>query len=452
MYVPITKILFDYNGVITEIKKDKNKNIFHFKIQEICKIFADMIKEDPKTLYFINPEQEVNSTKSIEQGRGYHYTHYISIRVKKRKNIISKKVMDENYKYTTLKYKINDEKRIKIFGTDFVKNNENNCEILYENKKYNLTEYFDIENKSFPDNILEIKLIMNNYITNMGCMFLNCENLISLPDFHKLDTSYVYDMHSIFSHCSNLTEIDNNISEWNTENCEDISYLFSQCYSLVNIPDISKWNTSKVKYMDYLFWGCVKINILPDLSKWDTSNIENINYLFFNCKSLSILPNISKWNTSNLKYAEEVFGNCETLTILPDISKWDMNNVISLRNIFIGCKNLLCLPDISKWNLPNVKNIQGLFWNCSSLSLIPDISKWNISKVSDISFLFYNCSSMISLPDISKWELNKIKEKGCMFSGCSSLTIFPDMHKQIDQGFIQHNYLYNCINLVNKPY
>ena len=49
MYVPITKILFDYNGVVTEIKKDKNKNIFHCKIQDICKIFADMIKEDPKT-------------------------------------------------------------------------------------------------------------------------------------------------------------------------------------------------------------------------------------------------------------------------------------------------------------------------------------------------------------------------------------------------------------------
>ena len=226
-----------------------------------------MINEEPKILYFLNPEEEVNGTKTIEGGRGYHYLHYILIRVKKRKNIISNKVMNGNSKYITLKYKTNNEKRIKIFGTDFVKNNKQNCEILYENKKYDLTEYFDIENKSIPDNILEIKLIMNNYITNMSCMFLNCGNLISLPDFHKLDTIYVYDMHSLFSNCINLTEIDYNISEWNTENCEDISYLFCKCHSLVNIPDISKWNISKVKYMDYLFYSCSKIKILPNISK-----------------------------------------------------------------------------------------------------------------------------------------------------------------------------------------
>ena len=62
MYVEITTILFDYNGVITEINKDKNKN-FNFydgKIQEVCNIFADMINEEPKTLYFLNPEEEVN--------------------------------------------------------------------------------------------------------------------------------------------------------------------------------------------------------------------------------------------------------------------------------------------------------------------------------------------------------------------------------------------------------
>ena len=453
MYVEITTILFDYNGVITEINKDENKN-FNFydgKIQEVCNIFADMINEEPKTLYFLNPEEEVNSTKKIEEGRGYHYIHYISIRVKKRKNIISNKVTDENCKYITLKYKTNNEKRIKIFGTDFVKNNKQNCEILYENKKYDLTEYFDIENKPIPDNILEIKLIVNNYITNMSCMFLNCYNLISLPDIHKLDTSYAYDMHSLFSNCINLTEIDYNISEWNTENCEDISYLFCECHSLVNIPDISKWNISKVKYMDYLFYSCSKIKILPNISKWDTSNVENINYLFFKCISLSLLPDISIWNTSNLKYAEEVFGNCKSLFTLPDISKCDMNNVISLRNIFIGCKNLLCLPDISKWNLPNIKNIQGLFWGCNSLNSIPDISKWNISKVTDVSFLFYECSSLVSLPDISKWDINKIKEIGCMFTGCSSLTFFPDMSNQIKQRFKKDNSFYNCINLVNQP-
>ena len=41
---------------------------------------------------------------------------------------------EENKKYT-----------IKILGNNFVENNKYNCEILYNNKKYELTEYFEIK-------------------------------------------------------------------------------------------------------------------------------------------------------------------------------------------------------------------------------------------------------------------------------------------------------------------
>ena len=450
MYVPINKILFEYKGEIIAIKYDNFKST-----KTLLDKFASMVKEDSKNLCFINDEEELNDTKKIS--RRYHYTSSISIRVKKRNNIINKKIMNKNKnnEYITLKYKINDEKRIKIFGVDFVKNNEKNCEILYHNKKYNLKEYFDIENidkQNIPNNILELKLIINNYITNMSCMFHKSENLISLPDIHKLDTSNVYDMHSAFSLCENLSEIDNGISQWNLENCEDISYLFSTCYSLINMPDISKWNISKVKYMDYLFWGCTKIKSLPDISKWDTSNVENINYLFFNCILVSLLPDISKWNTSNIKYLSHTFGNCSSLIVLPDISIWDMKNAVTIDNLFIGCKNLFFLPDISKWNLTNIKNIFGLFWNCSSLTELPDISKWNISKVYDISFLFSDCCSLVSIPDISKWDINKVEEIGCMFSNCNSLISIPDMKKYINEKFIHISNFSNCINLLNRPY
>ena len=36
----------------------------------------------------------------------------------------------------TLKYKPQNE--IRLFGIDFIKNNEKNCSIIYNNKKYNL--------------------------------------------------------------------------------------------------------------------------------------------------------------------------------------------------------------------------------------------------------------------------------------------------------------------------
>ena len=73
----------------------------------------------------------------------------------------------------------------------------------------------------------------------MSNMFYNCSNLISVPDISKIDTSFVYYMHSVFSHCSSLSQIDNNISKWKISNVEDISYLFYSCSSLKSLPDIS---------------------------------------------------------------------------------------------------------------------------------------------------------------------------------------------------------------------
>ena len=99
-----------------------------------------------------------------------------------------------------------DESEIRIFGKEFVNNNKNNCKIIYNGKEYELTETFNIKDK------LEIKLIGINAISNMSCIFAECENLMSLPD----------------------------ISKWDTKNIINMSYLFYICKSLANLDDISK--------------------------------------------------------------------------------------------------------------------------------------------------------------------------------------------------------------------
>ena len=65
----------------------------------------------------------------------------------------------------------------------------------------------------FKDNI---KIEQYNYYLNMSEMFSNCLSLISLPDILK----------------------------WNTNNVINIYKMFSNCLSLTSLPDISKWNTS----------------------------------------------------------------------------------------------------------------------------------------------------------------------------------------------------------------
>ena len=50
--------------------------------------------------------------------------------------IIYKKIRDEN---------------IKIFGSAFVENNKDKCKIIYEDKLYNLKEYFKFNSKGSKD-------------------------------------------------------------------------------------------------------------------------------------------------------------------------------------------------------------------------------------------------------------------------------------------------------------
>ena len=101
--------------------------------------------------------------------------------------------------------------------------------IILKIVNFDLVEYFNLKEIDKPkDNILKIKLIDINKITNMHCLFNQCNNLISLPDINK----------------------------WNTNCVNDMGVIFNGCISLEKLSDISKWNTNNVKNMNNIFYNC----------------------------------------------------------------------------------------------------------------------------------------------------------------------------------------------------
>ena len=250
---------------------------------------------------------------------------------------------NENDDNILIKYKIND-RRVKIFGNDFVKNNDKICKILHDTNIYCLSEYFENENqKTNLENILEIKLTGINKITNAHSMFHKCTSLISLPDISKLKTNNITDMSAMFMGCSSLT----------------------------SLSDISKWNTKNVTNISYMFDGCSSLEYLPDISQWDTSNVINIQDIFRDCSSLKSLPDISKWNTDKVIFMQDLFCRCSSLISLPDISTWNTSNVTFMSFMFNGCFSLKSLPNINKWNIGKVTNKDYMFEGCSSSLIIP---------------------------------------------------------------------------------
>ena len=130
-------------------------------------------------------------------------------------------------------------------------------------------------------------------------------------------------------------------------------------------------------------------------------NVRYINSIFSNCKSLLSLPDISKWNTEKITDMSYMLTNCFSLSLIPNISKWNVNKTINISEFFSGCYSLSSLPDISRWNINNVR-MNKLFLNCRSLVSLPDISKWNFDKNSEINLSLDKCLLLINANDTSK--------------------------------------------------
>ena len=155
-------------------------------------------------------------------------------------------------------YNIDKEKKINIFGKNFVNNNNNNCKMIINDIECNIEEEYKVDNSE--NNELKIKLNGIHKITDMSQMFYGCSTLLSVPDIYKWNTIKVTNMKGIFDGCSLLKSLPD-ISRWNTSNVTDISDMFNRCSSLSSLPDISKWNTDNVINMSYLFYNCGKLSL-----------------------------------------------------------------------------------------------------------------------------------------------------------------------------------------------
>ena len=181
----------------------------------------------------------------------------------------------------TIKYKIEKEQsHIRIFGDEFVYINKKNCVIIYDNEINELEPFFYFYNKKaikIENDILTIKLKIINEMKDMRYMFSECTSLLKLPDISKIDTSKIINMECMFNNCTSLLSLPD-ISNWNTSNVTNMAYMFNNCSSLLSLPNISSWNTSNLIYINGIFDNCSSLKSLPDISKWNIKkkNIENI--------------------------------------------------------------------------------------------------------------------------------------------------------------------------------
>ena len=197
-----------------------------------------------------------------------------------------------------MKYKISkNTESLRILGENFVLNNENKGNIIINNRKERIKSIV-------PINFLKgnkIKMVLNKEIYNMSYIFKDCELLETLSykynEMQKLkdissdetDVKFIDNEYkrahininndtdgSESNSCSSImpttkieskTDLSLSIKELTKRNI-NLSYMFSNCNSLIFIPDISIWkinNSDDMVNMSYMFSNCNSIKSLPDI-------------------------------------------------------------------------------------------------------------------------------------------------------------------------------------------
>ena len=312
-------ILLKNNKLIEIEQKEKNNNIL---IINLIQDFYEQIKIFKKNLL------KRNQSLKIEQKPDLNLK-------KEESEELEEKLITIGTNNLTIIYNIPkySDGKIKLFGQIFVKENINNFDILIDEEKHELLEYYTLTKEQKSKEELKINLIEKEPASTLKYMFHNCNLLKDLPD----------------------------INQFNTKNITDMSYMFSNCSSLISLPDISKLNTENVKTMKSMFNFCSSLNSLSDISFWNTGKVTDMSNLFANCKSLRQLPNLAKWNTSNVLNTSYMFEDCTSLQYLPDLSQWNVRSLVSISGMFKNCTALRSFPDISKWNFMNIKYKEEVF-------------------------------------------------------------------------------------------
>ena len=114
-------------------------------------------------------------------------------------------------------------------------------------------------------------------------------------------------MQAIFSGCSSLKVLD--LSNFNTNNVTDMSYMFNKCTSLITLPTSYEWVNKYVRDTSYMFYGCSSLISLPDASNLHKERIQKMSCMFDGCSSLKSLPVIHISN--EFKKRESSMGSCK---------------------------------------------------------------------------------------------------------------------------------------------
>lgn len=188
------------------------------------------------------------------------------------------------------------------------------------------------------------------------------------------------------------------------------AYMFSYMENLTSISNLTKLNTTGVNTMRGMFETCESLTSI-NVSGFNTSSVTSMVRVFGGCKSLTSLD-LSSWDTSNVTSMLSMFNGCSSLTSL-NLTGFDVSNVQYFGYMFNGCENLASL-DVSSFATSSATSMVMMFRNCLKIPSL-DLSLFDTSNVSEISLMFENCPMLTSVTIGANFDLSSRSTDGIYF-------------------------------------
>ena len=259
---------------------------------------------------------------------------------------------------------------------------------------------------------IDLSSFDSSKVTHMNYMFSECYNLNEI-NLNNLNTNNVIDINHMFNKCHELTKIEFP-SSFNTQNIIDMSFMFNECQKLSEIIFSKSFITSKVTSMKSIFGKCFKLKNL-NISNFNTENVTDMSYMFEQCNNLEkIVLDSSKFKTNKVVNMVRMFSECNSLKEI-DLSSFNVENVIHMNYMFNNCRQLTTV-DLSKTKINQAANLAHMFDNCSNINTI-NISNFKLTDGTKIEKMFDNLEKIqkiiVNNNDIIKFknEFRKFDKK-----------------------------------------
>ena len=299
---------------------------------------------------------------------------------------------------------------------------------------------------------LDLSHFDTSLVKDMGFMFMNCSNLMTIEGLDKFDTSKVTTMQQMFALCSGLKQLN---LPFNTSSVEIMSFMFAECTSLV-AADISSFDFPDVNSND-LFRGCTALSqltvsataadLIPSDDTSNSGSLLDVGTQLSPCYLICVdgfTPEPEETGEGWFKwkggyFSESAVSAYATLKENVLTFRYDDQKVA----LAIGGENVSCLnvalaqPGWQKDQSQVKRVIKVVFdpsfvearptscayWfnNMYNLQTIEGMEYLNTSEVTNMHMMFCNCRYLRQV-DVSHFNTSKVKNMNQMFNECRNLT------------------------------